>query len=206
MPYDINTGSADQTFVSGLHEEREESWHNECWIGYAAGHSAAIEQSAAPSNDVIPVVEVRLRAGKRDTSHGRARVRVRAYPVETPESELVELVQQPVDRPAEAYADYRERTLEAEVHREEASTSKEARVAEEIGLRKSSDTHQETISETVRHLQVAVGDERTTCAAMLWNSASDGNIRKPASGRHSSRFSVEHSLFTNTVILTRSRM
>ncbi|TGN55601.1 DUF2382 domain-containing protein [Paracoccus liaowanqingii] len=152
-------------------DEREASWRNEGWGGYeassyAAERPAASEQSAAPSGDSIPVIEEKLRVGKRDTSHGR--VRVRAYTVETPVSETielrderVELVRTPVDRPAEVNADYRERTLEAEEHREEAVVSKEARVVEEIALRKTSDSHQATVSDTVRHTEVEVDDERT---------------------------------------------
>jgi hypothetical protein len=58
-------------------------------------------------------------------------------------------------------ADYRERTLEAEEHPEEAVVSKEACVVEEIGLRKASDTHQESISDTIRHTEVEVDDERS---------------------------------------------
>ena len=107
-----------------------------------------------------------MRVGKRDTSHGR--VRVRAYTVETPVSEMVELrdehvelVRTPVNRPAKVDEDYRERSFEAEEHREEAVVSKEARVVEEIGLRKTSDTRQETVSDTVRHTEVEVDDERT---------------------------------------------
>jgi stress response protein YsnF len=151
-------------------DEREASWRSEGWGGYESSPYAT-ERSAdtgrAPTSDeAIPVVEERLRVGKRDTSHGR--VRVRAYTVETPVSETielrderVELVRTPVDRAAEVDADYRERTLEAEEHREEAVVSKEARVVEEIGLRKTSDTHQEAVSDTVRHTEVEVDDDRT---------------------------------------------
>nr|WP_255522477.1 YsnF/AvaK domain-containing protein [Paracoccus sp. NBH48] len=128
---------------------------------------SATGYSEASSDESIPLVQETLRVGKRDTSHGR--VRIRAYMVETPVSETVELrdehvelVQTPVDRPAIVDEDYRERTFEAEEHREEAVVSKEARVVEEIGLRKTSDTRQETVSDTVRHTEVEVDDERST--------------------------------------------
>lgn len=152
-------------------DEREASWRSEGWGGYeastyATGHPTTTDHSAASADETIPVVEERLRVGKRDTSHGR--VRVRAYTVETPVSEMVELrdehvelVRTPVDRPAKVDEDYRERSFEAEEHREEAVVSKEARVVEEIGLRKTSDTRQETVSDTVRHTEVEVDDERT---------------------------------------------
>ncbi|WP_218062347.1 YsnF/AvaK domain-containing protein [Paracoccus haeundaensis] len=153
-------------------DEREASWRNEGWGGYevspyAAERATAAGHSATPSGESIPVVQETLRVGKRDTSHGR--VRIRAYTVETPVSETVELrdehvelVRTPVDRPAIVDEDYRERTFEAEEHREEAVVSKEARVVEEIGLRKTSDTRQETVSDTVRHTEVEVDDERST--------------------------------------------
>lgn len=153
-------------------DEREASWRNEGWGGYEASpyateRSAVTGHSATPSGESIPVVEESLRVGKRDISHGR--VRVRAYTVETPVSETVELrdervelVRTPVDRPAKVDEDYRERSFEAEEHREEAVVSKEARVVEEIGLRKTSDTRQETVSDTVRHTEVEVHDERST--------------------------------------------
>lgn len=152
-------------------DEREASWRSEGWGGYeastyATGHPTTTDHSAASADETIPVVEERLRVGKRDTSHGR--VRVRAYTVETPVSEMVELrdehvelVRTPVDRPAKVDEDYRERSFEAEEHREEAVVSKEARVVEEIELRKTSDTRQETVSDTVRHTEVEVDDERT---------------------------------------------
>ncbi|MFC3631441.1 DUF2382 domain-containing protein [Paracoccus angustae] len=116
--------------------------------------------------ETIPVIEERIRIGKRETGHGR--VRVRAYTVEEPVNESVELREErveierrPVDRPAVADRDYLDRTLEAEEYREEAVVQKEARVVEEIGLRKTSDTHTETVSDTVRRTEVEVEDNRT---------------------------------------------
>ncbi len=153
-------------------DEREASWRSEGWGGYeastyAAERTTATGHSATPSGESIPVVEESLRVGKRDISHGR--VRIRAYTVGTPVSETVELrdervelVRTPVDRPAKVDEDYRERSFEAEEHREEAVVSKEARVVEEIGLRKTSDMRQETVSDTVRHTEVEVDDERST--------------------------------------------
>ncbi|MBM3605129.1 MAG: DUF2382 domain-containing protein [Alphaproteobacteria bacterium] len=166
--YDIAVDILDDDGTVDL-DEREATWRSEGWGGYeaspyATGGLAATGQ--ASSDETIPVMEERLRIGKRDTSRGR--VRVRAYTVETPVSETVELrdervelVRQPVDRPAVADQDYLERTLEAEEHREEAVVSKEARVVEEVGLRKTSGSHQETVTDTVRHTEVEVEDERS---------------------------------------------
>lgn len=167
--------------------EREASWRNEGWGGYeassyatgapgdathgavAGGYDdmAALRRDTARDRDLmgdeesIPVVEERLRVGKRETGHGR--VRVRAYTVEEPVSETVELREQhveierrPVDRAVSAADAFQDRTIEAEEYREEAVVQKEARVIEEIGLRKTTDSRQETVSDTVRHTEVEI--------------------------------------------------
>lgn len=125
------------------------------------------DTARAGTEETIPVIEERLRVGKREAAHGR--VRVRAYTVEQPVNESVELREErveierrPVDRAVDAGdVAFQDRTLEAEEYREEAVVQKEARVVEEIGLRKTSDTHRETISDTVRRTEVEVEDDRT---------------------------------------------
>lgn len=159
-------------------DAREADWRAEGWGGYesspyaaggmAGGATAAdtAHTPAATDQESIPVVEERLAIGKRDTSHGR--VRVRAYTVEEPVNETVnlreervELERRPVDRAVTGTeAAFQDRTIEAEEYAEEAVVSKEARVVEEIGLRKVSDSHQETVSDTVRHTEVEVEDDR----------------------------------------------
>ena len=112
------------------------------------------------------MVEERLHIGKRETGHGR--VRVRAYTVEEPVTESVdlredrvEIERRPVDRAVTgAETAFQDRTLEAEEYREEAVVQKEARVVEEIGLRKTSETHRETVSDTVRRTEVEVEQDR----------------------------------------------
>jgi uncharacterized protein (TIGR02271 family) len=116
---------------------------------------------------VIPVMEEELRIGKRDVSHGR--VRVRSYVVEEPVNEQVSLSEErvvverrPVDRALHAGdAAFQERELEAEEYAEEAVVEKTARVTEEIALRKEREQRQETISDTVRHTEVEVEDDRS---------------------------------------------
>lgn len=118
-------------------------------------------------DETIPVVQERLRVGKRETGHGR--VRVRAYTVEEPvtesvdlREERVEIERRPVDRVAtSADAAFQDRTLEAEEYREEAVVEKEARVVEEIGLRKTSETHRKDISDTVRRTEVEIDKDGT---------------------------------------------
>ena len=122
--------------------------------------------------DVIPIVEEKIRIGKRDMEHGR--VRVRSYVVETPVSEdvvlreeHVEVQRRPVDRPvSDADRMFEERTIEATEHGEEAVVAKEARVKEEVVIRKSATEHTETVRDTVRHTEVDVTDDRTPAASV----------------------------------------
>jgi uncharacterized protein (TIGR02271 family) len=115
---------------------------------------------------VVPVVEERLRIGMRDVSHGR--IRIRSYVVETPVDEQVSLREERVaieHRPADrALSDadqaFQERTIEAEERGEEAMVSKEVRITEEIVVRKEAEQRIETVSDTVRETKVEVEDER----------------------------------------------
>jgi stress response protein YsnF len=115
---------------------------------------------------VLPVVDERLRIGMRDVSHGR--VRVRSYVVETPVEEQVTLREERVaieHRPADralSVADqaFQERTIEAEERGEEAVVSKEVRITEEIVVRKEAGQRTETVFDTVRETKVEVEDER----------------------------------------------
>jgi uncharacterized protein (TIGR02271 family) len=116
--------------------------------------------------ETIPVVEEELRLGKRDVSHGRVRVRsfVREIPVSQDvnlRNETVSIERRPVDRLASA-ADglFKDRVIEAEERAEEPVVEKQARVVEEVGLRKDTDTRTETVSETVRKTEVEVEDNR----------------------------------------------
>ena len=132
------------------------------------------ETAAAPSRaaatagaeEVIPVYEEQLRVGKRDVSHGR--VRIRSYVVETPvneqvplHSESVQVERKPVDRPiAAGDALFQDRVIEADERAEEAVVGKETRVKEELTLRKTAADRTQDISDTVRHTEVEVQDDR----------------------------------------------
>jgi uncharacterized protein (TIGR02271 family) len=133
----------------------------------AAGSETAYEAGGQTGDEeVIPVVEERLRVGKRDVSIGR--VRVRSYIVEEPiseevrlRSERVDVERRPVDRPlAAGEAAFTDRTLEAEERAEEAVVSKDARVTEEVALRRESEERTETVEDSVRRTEVEVEDER----------------------------------------------
>ena len=122
--------------------------------------------SGREGEEVIPVAEERLNVGKRDVSHGR--VRVRSYVVETPVNEQVNLrdervdvQRRPVDRTIGGAEDaFKERTIEMEERSEEAVVSKEARVKEELVVKKNVEQRAETVSDTVRRTEVDVEDER----------------------------------------------
>jgi uncharacterized protein (TIGR02271 family) len=161
-------------------DEREAAWRQEGWTGgtttgttAGGAHSDTSRQDFGTSGTArtggeerIPIVEERLTVGKRETAHGR--VRIRSYVVETPVQEQVTLREEhvqverrPVDRPVAAGDDaFRERTVEATESAEEAVVSKEARVTEEVVLRKQAEERTETVSDTVRRTEVEVEDER----------------------------------------------
>jgi uncharacterized protein (TIGR02271 family) len=169
--------------------EREESWRSEGWTGYQAGTSEALGYgagtastttgttgsagfasdntlSARTDDEVIPVIDERLVVGKRDVNLGR--VRVRSYVREEGVSadvnlheERVSIDRRSVDRPVSAAdAAFQDRTIEAEEHAEQAVVGKEARVTEEISLRKDVSDRQETINDTVRKTEVEIEDDR----------------------------------------------
>jgi stress response protein YsnF len=93
---------------------------------------------------------------------------VRSYVVETPVNEQVNLREErvhverrPVDRPVGAADNlFRERTIEAEERSEEAVVAKDARVKEELVVKKDVGQRTETVSDTVRHTEVEIDDER----------------------------------------------
>jgi len=134
--------------------------------GSASASDLASSDARARDEEVIPVAEEQLHVGKRDVSHGR--VRVRSYVVETPVNEAVNLREERVHverRPADrslSDADnlFQERTIEAEERSEEAVVSKEARVKEELVIRKDVEQRTENVSDTVRSTKVEVEDER----------------------------------------------
>ena len=162
-------------------DAQEANWKQSGWTGYdASAHTAARPAMAAGSatmprtgqDDTIKVMEERLVVGKRVVEGGR--VKVRAYVIEHPVEAQVKLHQEsvhverhPVNRPA-APGDmdaFREKTLEAHATSEEAVVSKEARIVEEIGIRKEAADRTETVRDTIRKTQVDVEDTTGTTRA-----------------------------------------
>ncbi len=139
--------------------------------GVGAGSMNTASQRTTAGDEVIPIAEEELHVGKRDVSHGR--VRIRSYVVERPVSEQVNLREEHVAverRPVSGATQagtlggdpFQERTIEVEERAEEAVVSKEARVVEEVVVRKEAGQRTETISDTVRRTEVDVEDERST--------------------------------------------
>lgn len=134
--------------------------------GTATGISA--QQLGVAGEERIPIVEERLRVGKREVEHGR--VRIRSYVIETPVQEQVTLREERVnverrvvDRPLTAADEtlFQERTIEVTETAEEAVVAKEARVVEEVAVRKTAEQRTETVRDTVRRTEVDVDDDRT---------------------------------------------
>lgn len=137
---------------------------------YAIGERDGVRGTgsvSATDKDYIPVVEEQLNVGKRVVDHGR--VRIRSYVVEKPVEEQVSLRDEtvhvdrrPVNRPVTAADEalFVERTIEAVERKEQVVVSKDARVVEEIGVRKDAVERIETVKDKVRRTEVEVEDER----------------------------------------------
>lgn len=139
-----------------------------------AGAAARPERAASAGNEeVIPIVEEELRVGKRSVERGHIQVRSRI--VEAPvheqvtlRDEHVEVERRPVDdavRGRDADRLFEGRTVEVTETDEEAVVAKDARVVEEVVVRKDADQRVERIDDTVRQTQVDVdrieGDDRS---------------------------------------------
>ena len=164
-------------------DERETTWRKEGWSGrYIPDHNTGLTSDRRPAGagsagaragsvmsdreERIPIAEEHLNVGKREVNQGR--VRVRSYVVERPVQEQVSLrdenvsvERRPVDRPLTGNEHaFRERTIEAQGKREEAVVNKQARVTEEVVVKKDANQRTETVSDKVRETKVEVDDER----------------------------------------------
>jgi uncharacterized protein (TIGR02271 family) len=161
-------------------EQRQNEWRSEGWAGMQSDRQAgafgqlsdAQDRSSLGSTtdrnveeERIPIVNEELRVGKREVERGGARVH--SYVRETPVHEQVNLREEHVEierRPVSGqYREgatggdvFQEREIEMTERAEEAVVSKEARVQEELVVRKTSEEHVEQIDDTVRHTEVDV--------------------------------------------------
>jgi uncharacterized protein (TIGR02271 family) len=160
-------------------DERETSWRSEGWSPYqSTGGTAGFQQSQEDrqsqqtdrtvAEEHIPIVEEELRVGKREVERGGARVR--SYVTDTPVSEQVKLREEhvsverrPVDGDAartglQAGDMFQDREIQMTETAEEAVVDKEARVREELVVRKTAEEHVEQVQDTVRHTEVDVDE------------------------------------------------
>lgn len=155
--------------ASGLFSGRDTDTDMTSGTGYA-GRTGTSE-----TEESIPIVQEQIAVGKREVERGG--VRVRSYVVETPvhesvklREEHVEVERRAVDLPLSAAGDaFRERSIEMTETSEEAVVAKNARVVEEVVVRKDVGERTETIDDTVRRTEVDVenvGTERTSGTGM----------------------------------------
>jgi uncharacterized protein (TIGR02271 family) len=158
-------------------DQRQQDWRSEGWQpANAAGFGQSREQgfaqgqerSAAVEEERIPIVEEELRVGKREVSRGGARVR--SYVEERPVHEQVSLHEEHVSverRPVNESLSqqdlqrgdlFQNREVEMTERAEEAVVGKEARVREELVVKKTAEERTETIEDTVRHTEVEVDE------------------------------------------------
>ncbi|HEV2080797.1 MAG TPA: YsnF/AvaK domain-containing protein [Allosphingosinicella sp.] len=155
-------------------DERQDSWRTEGWQPYAgtSGSGSAFfggedrDRDRAVEEERIPIVEEHLNVGKREVSRGGARVR--SYVKETPVNEQVNLREEHVSverRPVTGDSSrnlgegaFEERNIEMRETAEVPVVEKEARVAEELVVRKTAEEHTENVQGTVRRTEVDVDE------------------------------------------------
>ncbi len=167
------TGSADSaTTATGMMGGGSLQGRDTSMLGQDNLHSQS--RGTQSGDEVIPVAEEELHVGKRQVNRGR--VRIRSHVIERPVEEQVSLREEHVEverRPVEGSTMragtmgdtgdiFQERTIEMEERGEEAVVSKEARVVEEVVVRKDANQRTETITDTVRKTEVEVDDDRTS--------------------------------------------
>jgi len=172
--------------------------------GTAAPATAPV---ATGTGDTIKVLKEDLVVGKREVEGGA--VRVTSHVVETPVEEKVKLheervtvVRRPVNRPLTGVAAdaFRERTVSATATSEEAVVGKEARVVEEIGLRKEASDRTETVHDTVRETKVDVEQVPGSVSATqtAGTAGSVGTAEQPGALRNNAATrAVDSTLGTN---------
>lgn len=158
-------------------EHESASWRSSGWSRFDDSDSyssSTIDQRRMPvgstkrttdnlDDDTIEVIEEEMQVGKRAVETGGVRLKshVREVPVEEEvrlRQEHVEVERRPVNRPATT-ADlnaFREGTVEVRETQEEAVIAKDARVVEEVHVRKDVEDHTEKVRDTVRRTEVEV--------------------------------------------------
>jgi uncharacterized protein (TIGR02271 family) len=187
-------------------DERSAQWRSEGWSDtdfattgngsalsgaasedLAATDETSIRDASMSDEQAIPIVEERLRVGKREVDRGS--VRVRSYIVEEPVREDVSLREERVEVERRPVSDLdtragdgllQERTIEISERGEEAVVAKDAVVTEEVVVRKTADERVESVEETLRRTEVEIDDTRT-------DSGSEPNIGARSKGKSNKR-------------------
>jgi stress response protein YsnF len=129
---------------------------NSATTDYSLGEDESNERS-------VPVIEEELQVGKREVETGGMRVRSRI--IERPVEENLRLRQErvrvdrtPANRPATEsdLSTFKEGEIEVRERSEEPVVNKEARVVEEVNVRKEVDERDEKVRDTVRKSDVEV--------------------------------------------------
>lgn len=162
---EIGKGAAMVTVTAG-DEEAEEVFEMMNRLGARDLEELAAEnwQQSGEAHETVPVVEEQVSIGKRRVLRGGLRVTsvVRERPVEETvqlREEKVNVERQPVSRklsPQEADEAFQQTSIEVTETGEEVVVNKEARVVEEVSLRKSAEEREETVHTTARRTDVKV--------------------------------------------------
>ncbi|HZG47560.1 MAG TPA: YsnF/AvaK domain-containing protein [Allosphingosinicella sp.] len=162
-----NQGVSSGQMAAGYNQQQPQQQQAFQATGQASGQLGSQEHGRVVQEEHIPVVEEELRVGKREVNRGSARVRsfVREVPVHEQVSlreEHVDVERRPVSGeridPARASEMLQDRTIEMTETAEEAVVGKQARVAEEVVVRKTAEEHVEQIDDTVRRTEVDVDE------------------------------------------------
>jgi len=159
----------------------------------STGTSANLNTNLYEGQDmVVPIIEEQLHVGKRAVEGGGLRIRTSV--IETPVSEQVTLREEhvtvdrrPVNQAVDAsvFDQVQNQTFEVVEHDEQAVVSKEARVVEEVTVRKDVEQRTETIQDSVRRTNVDVeqlSGQTTTSGTVTGSTVSGSTTGSTVSG------------------------
>jgi len=186
-------------------DRHAESWRSEGWRRFDANSqpyratATTDQRTAMPSQgtttgttratsgrneETFEIVEEDIKIGKRAVQEGGVRVRsyIREIPVEEEvrlREEEVHVERRPVNRPATAadLSNFREGTIEMTEMHEEAVIAKEARVVEEVTVRKDVEERVERVHDTVRRTEVEVEQIQGGATSLSDYSVYDSDFR-----------------------------
>ncbi|HET8702045.1 MAG TPA: YsnF/AvaK domain-containing protein [Nitrococcus sp.] len=145
-------------------EERAAQWRESDRQAKQVDTQATHQITGQPTDEeiVIPIVEEQIRVGKREAQHGHTRIRSHTYSIPVEESvqlheQHTDISRRPADRPVtEEDRRLGETELETYDTTEEPIIGKEARVVEEVVIRKKSSDQTRTVKDNVRRTDVDV--------------------------------------------------